>query len=121
CRACSSLLMARFHIGKVAIFAQTAASCQNGDAPRWFAPCSLRWHAYCSKKGKPPPKGKRDAHNDVQVPAMSATPAEMHAPQRLAQDGRGAQLWRDRLDLLLESTGDGIFGVDMQGNCIFIN
>ncbi|GGC11644.1 hypothetical protein GCM10007205_20960 [Oxalicibacterium flavum] len=52
---------------------------------------------------------------------MSAAPAEMHAPQRLAQGGRGAQLWRDRLDLLLESTGDGIFGVDMQGNCIFIN
>lgn len=34
---------------------------------------------------------------------------------------RGAQLWRERLDLLLESTGEGVFGVDMQGNCIFIN
>lgn len=34
---------------------------------------------------------------------------------------RGAQLWRERLDLLLESTGDGVFGVDMEGNCIFIN
>ena len=34
---------------------------------------------------------------------------------------RGAQLWRERLDLLIESTGEGMFGVDMQGNCIFIN
>lgn len=34
---------------------------------------------------------------------------------------RAAQLWRERLDLLLESTGEGVFGVDMQGNCIFIN
>ncbi len=34
---------------------------------------------------------------------------------------RGAALWRERLDLLLESTGEGVFGVDMQGNCIFIN
>jgi PAS domain S-box-containing protein len=34
---------------------------------------------------------------------------------------RGAQLWRERLDLLLESTGEGVFGVDMEGHCIFIN
>lgn len=37
------------------------------------------------------------------------------------QAPRGAQLWRERLDLLLESTGEGVFGVDMEGNCIFIN
>jgi PAS domain S-box-containing protein len=29
--------------------------------------------------------------------------------------------WRDRLTLLLESTGDGIFGIDLDGACIFIN
>jgi PAS domain S-box-containing protein len=29
--------------------------------------------------------------------------------------------WRDRLALLLESTGDGIFGVDMAGRCMFAN
>ena len=34
---------------------------------------------------------------------------------------RGVQLWRERLDLLLESTGEGVFGVDMEGKCIFIN
>jgi PAS domain S-box-containing protein len=31
------------------------------------------------------------------------------------------QPWRDRLTLLLESTGDGIFGIDLDGRCIFIN
>lgn len=29
--------------------------------------------------------------------------------------------WRDKLALLLESTGDGIFGIDLEGRCIFIN
>jgi len=29
--------------------------------------------------------------------------------------------WRDKLTLLLESTGDGIFGIDLAGCCIFIN
>ena len=29
--------------------------------------------------------------------------------------------WRDKLTLLLESTGDGIFGIDLDGSCIFIN
>ena len=56
---------------------------------------------------------------------MSATPSaiqlDLQTQKHLSQAERGAQLWRDRLDLLLESTGDGIFGVDMQGNCIFIN
>lgn len=49
----------------------------------------------------------------------------MNTPVRMTSDPasppRGAQLWRERLDLLLESTGEGVFGVDMQGNCIFIN
>ena len=30
-------------------------------------------------------------------------------------------LWRDRLSQLLESTGEGIFGIDMDGRCTFIN
>lgn len=29
--------------------------------------------------------------------------------------------WRDKLTLLLESTGDGMFGIDLDGRCIFIN
>ena len=30
-------------------------------------------------------------------------------------------LWRNRLGLLLESTGEGVFGIDLAGNCVFIN
>ncbi len=30
-------------------------------------------------------------------------------------------VWRDKLALLLESTGEGIFGIDMDGCCTFIN
>lgn len=29
--------------------------------------------------------------------------------------------WRRQLEMLLESTGDGIYGVDLNGRCIFIN
>jgi PAS domain S-box-containing protein len=29
--------------------------------------------------------------------------------------------WSDRLTLLLESTGEGIFGIDLDGRCIFVN
>ncbi len=30
-------------------------------------------------------------------------------------------LWQRQLDLLLQSTGDGIFGIDLAGHCMFIN
>ncbi len=30
-------------------------------------------------------------------------------------------LWQHQLELLLESTGEGIFGIDLEGNCTFIN
>ncbi|HZY16967.1 MAG TPA: PAS domain-containing sensor histidine kinase [Ramlibacter sp.] len=30
-------------------------------------------------------------------------------------------LWRDQLGLLLESTGEGVFGIDLAGHCMFIN
>ena len=33
----------------------------------------------------------------------------------------GQVVWRDRLSQLLESTGEGIFGIDMDGCCTFIN
>jgi PAS domain S-box-containing protein len=38
----------------------------------------------------------------------------------LAEDGVDP-LWQHPLGLLLESTGDGIFGIDMDGLCTFIN
>ena len=30
-------------------------------------------------------------------------------------------LWQEQLGLLLESTGEGIFGIDLDGHCVFIN
>jgi len=33
----------------------------------------------------------------------------------------GSDPWRDQLQLLLESTGEGIFGIDLDGRCTFIN
>lgn len=35
--------------------------------------------------------------------------------------GTGQKAWRDQLSQLLESTGEGIFGIDMDGCCTFIN
>jgi len=37
------------------------------------------------------------------------------------QAGQVADIWRDRLSLLLESTGEGIFGIDLAGCCVFVN
>ncbi|TNF52425.1 MAG: PAS domain S-box protein, partial [Burkholderiales bacterium] len=34
--------------------------------------------------------------------------------------GRDA-IWRDPLELLLASTGEGVYGVDLDGRCVFIN
>ena len=48
------------------------------------------------------------------APASAGSP--MRAP-RLAADAA----WNARLTLLLESTGEGIFGLDLDGNCSFIN
>ncbi|MES2955804.1 MAG: PAS domain S-box protein, partial [Pseudomonadota bacterium] len=35
--------------------------------------------------------------------------------------GADQPIWRDKLSQLLESTGEGIFGIDMAGCCTFIN
>jgi len=37
------------------------------------------------------------------------------------QAARAAAVWRDRLSLLLDATGEGIYGVDTEGRCNFIN
>jgi len=52
------------------------------------------------------------------MPAAAAPPLAT-APG--AEQGRVADVWRDRLALLLESTGEGIFGIDMAGCCVFVN
>lgn len=40
---------------------------------------------------------------------------------KAAVPGGGTGPWSDRLTLLLESTGEGIFGIDLDGRCTFIN
>ncbi len=42
-----------------------------------------------------------------------------HLPRPWGEEGQ--TVWRDKLSQLLESTGEGIFGIDMHGLCTFIN
>ena len=53
-------------------------------------------------------------------------PPDQQAPSPTPRDpvypaGMGTAVWRDRLSQLLESTGEGIFGIDLNGCCTFIN
>ncbi len=42
-------------------------------------------------------------------------------PQPPHLPGANQPVWRDQPSQLLESTGEGIFGIDMDGCCTFIN
>ncbi len=68
------------------------------------------------------------------MPSQTAIHACAHAPvATVAKAGRyqatprprvpggSAGPWSDRLTLLLESTGEGMFGIDLDGRCTFIN
>ena len=58
------------------------------------------------------------------LPTLSAAPPlPAHRPAMRGAEAavQGDERWRDRLALLLESTGEGMFGVDMDGRCVFIN
>ena len=61
---------------------------------------------------------------------MTVTPTHMCAqgnsqpavqPLASGLPGTGQGVWGDKLSQLLESTGEGIFGIDMFGCCTFIN
>lgn len=46
----------------------------------------------------------------------------VHASSGLSRETiRSDTLWQRQLELLLESTGEGIFGIDLEGHCTFIN
>ena len=49
---------------------------------------------------------------------MSSAAASLPLPPALPEASRA---WTQRLQLLLESTGEGIFGIDTDGRCTFIN
>jgi PAS domain S-box-containing protein len=48
---------------------------------------------------------------------MQATPATFS----FSQNPGASALWQHQLILLLESTGEGLFGIDLEGRCVFIN
>ncbi|MDP1656602.1 MAG: PAS domain-containing sensor histidine kinase [Hylemonella sp.] len=48
---------------------------------------------------------------------MRAATFEARNPLPATED----PLWQHQLELLLESTGEGIFGIDLEGHCTFIN
>ncbi len=53
---------------------------------------------------------------------MPAAALDLPLEPRTALPAQAAHpLWRDQLGLLLESTGEGIFGIDLDGHCMFIN
>jgi len=55
------------------------------------------------------------------VAGLAAT-VRHRAARRAGPPAAGAASpWTDRLTLLLESTGEGIFGIDLDGRCTFIN
>lgn len=56
---------------------------------------------------------------DTLLPEMRGLPLGQAVPAHLP--GAGQVIWRDKLSQLLESTGEGIFGIDMDGRCTFIN
>jgi len=48
----------------------------------------------------------------AEIPTSNSSRGSTHAH---------ALAWPDQLGLLLESTGEGIFGIDLDGLCVFIN
>ena len=56
------------------------------------------------------------------VPGMPiACLVAMETTQDVAWPGPGHTPWEHRLRLLLDSTDEGVFGIDLAGNCMFIN
>jgi len=52
---------------------------------------------------------------------MHAEALHLLAPTVLPAQAPSQPLWQHQLGLLLESTGEGIFGIDLDGHCMFIN
>ncbi len=52
---------------------------------------------------------------------MHATAPHVLTPTAAPAGSISHPLWQHQLGLLLESTGDGIFGIDLEGHCVFIN
>jgi PAS domain S-box-containing protein len=58
----------------------------------------------------------------MSTPPLSPPLLSLPLSQRACHaKARATHLWHDRLSLLLDSTGEGIYGVDTDGCCTFIN
>jgi PAS domain S-box-containing protein len=54
-------------------------------------------------------------------PPLAMPPGRSTSPPWSPVTSSGVTLWHDRLSLLLASTGEGIYGVDTDGLCHFVN
>ena len=61
------------------------------------------------------------AHTAAPTGTSDDRPPEVLYALPLHLPASSQRVWRDRLSQLLESTGEGIFGIDLQGCCTFIN
>lgn len=48
-------------------------------------------------------------------------PSGMSTTTKKPASAHSLESWRNQLELLLESTGEGIYGIDLNGRCVFIN
>lgn len=58
--------------------------------------------------------------NGIATPDQIVIEIAMHKPS-IDSAPHDVALWRDKLTLLLDSTGDGMFGIDLDGCCTFVN
>jgi PAS domain S-box-containing protein len=66
------------------------------------------------------PHHRRDTRPmSAPAPAFATDVLRLEAGEGACE--RPSDPWRDQLQLLLESTGEGIFGIDLRGCCTFIN
>ena len=49
------------------------------------------------------------------------SPSKRRIQDERARLAAGVEASEEQMRLLLESTGEGIYGIDMQGHCTFIN
>lgn len=84
-----------------------------------------RRQAHPAHKAKPQAKGAIGLGRLAQALLNRFMQPEWTPPTPLPPVVQGlpgvAEAWRDPLGLMLASTGEGVFGVDLEGLCVFIN
>jgi len=83
----------------------------------WLRPCSAPTRVDPRSAGRGTPL----ANWAGTMSHPGSLPADALLPEPAPQAARAQAVWRDRLSLLLDATGEGIYGVDTEGRCSFIN